>query len=613
MTPVKKTSSHLAVLILFCAQLLSAQSTSIDISRSDLELHVKYLASDELEGRRAGTEGNRKAADYIARQFERFGLSPAGTGGSFFQPFEFVASVRPGDGNALSFSRPDGLPPLVLTPDTDFRPFGFSSNTTISAPVVFAGYGISAPDENYDDFKDLDVSGKIIVVLRYTPEGSDPHASLNRHSALRNKARTARDKGATGLIMITGPLDEEEDSIIKLSYDQSFSTSGIPAVTMKRAAFEDLLMSSGKDLKTIQEELNNTKQPQSFPIPSVTATLSTEVVKVTATTSNIVGYLEGTHPEKKNEVLVIGAHMDHLGYGGPGSGSITPDTQAIHNGADDNASGTSALIELAEAIGHRKHELERSVVFIAFSAEEIGLLGSTYYVNNPFVPLATTVAMLNMDMVGRLEDNTLTVHGTGTSSLWNDLLKHHNMTDTGTEKFTLKYVADGFGPSDHAQFYGKDIPVLFFFTGTHSDYHRPSDDWDKLNYAGHEQVTKFVDEIAMDLIKREDRPDFKRVQMSSPMASGGDSRGFTVTLGIIPDYAEGDEGMKIGGLRPQGPAEKAGIKSGDIITRMAGKTVLNIYDYMGILGELKTGQEVEVEVKRDGQQMVFTAKMEKRQ
>lgn len=610
---MKKTLACLAVVILLCVQLLPAQTTSIDISRRDLEVHVKYLASDELEGRRAGTDGNRKAAEYIARQFERFGLSPAGTGGSFFQTFEFVANVRLGQGNALSFSRPDGLPSLVLTPDVDFRPFGFSTNTSISAPLVFAGYGISAPDENYDDFKDLDVSGKIIVVLRYTPEGSDPHGSLSRHSALRNKARTARDKGAAGLIMITGPLDEEEDSIIKLSYDQSFSTSGIPAVTMKRAAFEDLLMNSGKDLKTIQEELNTTKQPKSFPIPSIIATLSTEVVKVTATTSNVAGYVEGAHPQKKNEVLVIGAHMDHLGYGGPGSGSLTPDVHDIHNGADDNASGTSALLELAEAMGHRKHELDRSVIFIAFSAEEIGLLGSTYYVNNPFLPLATTVAMLNMDMVGRLEANTLTVHGTGTSSIWDDLLRQHNTSGTGTEKFTLKYIADGFGPSDHAQFYGKDIPVLFFFTGTHSDYHRPSDDWDKLNYTGQEQVTRFVDEIAMDLINRDDRPDFKRVQMSSPMASGGDSRGFTVTLGIIPDYAEGDEGMKIGGLRPQGPAEKSGIKSGDIITRMAGKAVLNIYDYMGILGELKAGQEVEVEVKRDGQQMKFTATMEKRQ
>jgi Zn-dependent M28 family amino/carboxypeptidase len=283
---------------------------------------------------------------------------------------------------------------------------------------------------------------------------------------------------------------------------------------------------------------------------------------------------------------------------------LQPDTVAIHHGADDNASGTAGLLELAQAFASDPAPLKRGLVFAFFSGEELGTLGSSYYVNNPPVPLARTASMVNMDMIGRLDGKTLTVYGTGTSPEWNALLAKYN----GDSTFTLKTVPDGFGPSDHAQFYGKDIPVLFFFTGNHSDYHRPSDTWDKINYAGEEQVVRYVYRIAGDIDGEAVRPPFTRTASSAP-TEGADTRGFRTTLGIIPDYNGGGDGMKISVVRPGGPADKAGLKAGDIIVSMAGKKIVNIYDYMEMLGKLKGGDRVDLVVMRDGKPLNSTAEM----
>jgi membrane-associated protease RseP (regulator of RpoE activity) len=286
---------------------------------------------------------------------------------------------------------------------------------------------------------------------------------------------------------------------------------------------------------------------------------------------------------------------------------LIPDAHEIHNGADDNASGSAALLELEQALAADQKSLKHTIVFTAFTGEELGTLGSSYYVNHPFFPLDKSIAMLNMDMVGRLEDKSLTVYGTGTSPRWAELISRYNKDSA----FHLKLVPDGIGPSDHSQFYGKDIPVLFFFTGTHNDYHKPSDDWDKINYEGEEKVTRYVYSIVKGIDSDTTRPIFTRTASAST-SSGGDSRGFNVTLGIVPDYGEGKDGMKIGSTRPGGPAETAGLKAGDIIVKMAGKKVMNIYDYMGVLGELKPGQEVDVEVTRDGNRLIVKAVMQKR-
>jgi len=593
-------------LLALCLLPLTLRGQVPEITADELTAHVRYLASDELEGRGSGTRGHEKAAVYVAGLLHRYGMTPAGDSGTYYQHFDFVSAVKLGTSNALRFVTTGGeLDPLAA--DVDFRPFGFTSNTSVTGPVVFAGYGITATDSSYDDFKDIDVTGRIVVVLRYSPDGTDPHSELNRVSSLRNKARSARDKGALGLIVVTGPNDEQDDDLVKLAFDQAFASSGIPVVCAKRSAVDPLFARAHKTIGAIQDSIKATRKPVTFAFPGVTASLTTEVLKVQSRTMNVIGYLPGNDPALKNKVIVLGAHLDHLGYGGPGSGSLTPDTTAIHPGADDNASGAAGLLELAEAFSAERRSLSRGLVFIFFSGEEVGTLGSTFYVNNPRFPLDATTAMVNMDMIGRLENRALTVYGTGTSPLWNDLLAKYNADSS----FTLKLIPDGFGPSDHAQFYGKDIPVLFFFTGTHNDYHKPSDTWDRINYPGEEKVVRYVGTIVRDIANRPDPPQFVRTASSAP-AGGGDTRGFRVTLGIVPDYAEGTEGMKIGGLRPGGPAEKAGLKAGDIIVRMAGKKIMNIYDYMGMLGELKAGDKIDVEVTRSGELMSFTAVMEKR-
>ena len=603
-----KQLSAILLLIFLPALTTLGQTSSPAITAEEIKEHIKYLASDELEGRLTGTEGNRMAARYIAGLMKQYGLAPAGDSGTYFQSFDFVSSVKLGGNNACVVERkPDEGGKQELKVDTDFRPLGFTSNASVSGPVAFAGYGISAPDSKYDDYKDLDVNGKIVLVLRYGPDGNDMHSDLNKYTSLRNKTRTAREKGASAIIMVTGPLDNPDDDLIKLSYDQSFASSGLPAVSLKRAVFERTFRAMGKDFKSLQEEMKKDRQPKTFDLSGVTITLTTDVEFVHGRSANVVGYLEGNDAKLRDEAIVLGAHFDHLGYGGPGSGSLVPDVHEIHNGADDNASGSAALLELEQAFASHAKELKRTLVFTAFSGEELGTLGSSYYVNHPFFPLEKTIAMVNMDMVGRLRNKDLTVYGTGTSPVWNGMLARYDADST----FTLKLIPDGIGPSDHSQFYGKDIPVLFFFTGTHDDYHKPSDDWDKINYPGEQKVTQYVYNIVEELDSDPARPQFART--ASTTTSSGDSRGFNVTLGIVPDYGEGKDGLKIGSIRPGGPAEKAGLKAGDLIVMMAGKKVLNIYDYMGILGELKSGQLVDVEVVRDGKQVKAQATMQKRQ
>jgi hypothetical protein len=595
-----------AVLLLewWSVGVLEAQSLSAEITADDLTTHTKYLASDALEGRGSGTEGNRKAAQYLAEHFRLFDLRPAGDSATYFQHFDFVSAVKLGAANSFVATPRKGKP-RSLKVDQDFRPLGFSSNTKVSGSVAFVGYGIVAPEQNYDDYTGIDVTGKIVAVLRYGPDGADMHSAFYKHAAYREKARIARDKGALAMILVDGT----EDELLKLRYDQSFATSGIPCVAMQRSVLQSWLSLRKKDLKWIQDYIKEKKAPVNFELP-VKVTIETEVVKAMGRTANVVGYLEGNDPALREEVVVVGAHFDHLGYGGEGSGSMKPDAHEIHNGADDNASGTSGLLELAQKFSTERSSLTRSMIFIGFSAEEIGTIGSQYYVNHPSVPLAKTVAMLNLDMVGRLKENTLTVSGVGTSPMWNDLVRKHNV---GPDTLTIKTSPEGFGPSDHAQFYAKDIPVLFFFTGTHGDYHKPSDDWDKLNYEGTQRVAKYVYAIARDLQSKTERPQFtKAAAPTSTAMGGGNGRGFSVTLGVVPDYGATVEGMKIDGTRAGGPAEKAGLLAGDVITKLAGKKVLNIYDYMGILGGLKVGDVVEIEALRDGKTMKFSATLQKR-
>lgn len=578
---------------------------SRDITVEELRRHVKYLASDEMEGRRSGTRGNDFAEQYITKEYKSYRLIPAGDNNTYTQQFEFVSDLKPGKNNQLAvFS---GEQQYRFIPDIDFRPLPFSSDTSVSGPLAFVGYGISADTLHYDDYTNIDVKGKVVIILRYSPDGKNQQSPFGDYTALRKKIMVARDKGALAVVFVTGPADEEKDALTPLRQERGFGNAGIAVIQLKRDAANLIFQSVGRDLKTVQKEINDTKKPVSFDFPGTIVNLQTHIVKIYSKTANVIGYIEGNDPKLKDEYVIIGAHFDHIGMGGEGSGSLQPDTTAVHNGADDNASGVAGLLEIAQYFSAHKHELRRSFVFTAFTGEELGLLGSSNYVKHPPFPLEKTVAMLNMDMIGRLKDSALTVQGVGTSPVWKEIIERQNADSV----FKLKLGQDGFGSSDHATFNGKDIPVLFFFTGLHSDYHKPSDDWDLINYDGEKLVSDFVVRIIKDLDRVEEKPKFTKVEMT-PSQREGAQRGFRVSFGIMPDFGDDAQGLKISGTRAGSPAQKAGLKNGDIIIKFGDKDVKNIYDLTYLLGEFKPGDEVDVVVIRGEEKLTLKAKLEAR-
>jgi aminopeptidase YwaD len=588
-------------LVLTSVSSLLSQS-SPQITAAEIQKHVRFLASDQLEGRKAGTKGNEAAAQYIANEFKTYGLRPVGDRSTYFQSFEFVAGVQLGKVNTFSFVSPQEHVTLDL--GKDFRPLGFSSSDTFEGPVVFAGYGISDSAKGYDDYAGIWASGKAVIVLRNAPPSDSTH-DFGQYAALRYKASKAREKGAKALIVVTGPEDSDKDDLIKLTYDNATGNAGLPAINITQRTTERLLAVSGKKLTDIQKWLNTKKNPNSFELPGVSVNVNISLEEIRQSTANVVGFVEGADPVLKDQVIVIGGHFDHLGMGGESSGSLKPDTVAIHHGADDNASGSAGVLELAQAFASQRSSLKRSLLFIAFTGEELGLLGSAYYVNHPILPLDKTVAMLNIDMIGRMKNRTLIVYGIGTSPNFESLVQKYNRDST----FVLKLNKDGFGPSDQASFYGKQIPVFHFFTDVHSDYHRPSDTYDRLNYDGEEKILLYIESIATDLDDAADRPKYVSVEMPRQPGAGRSTR---VTMGTIPDFGEQVQGMKISGVREGGPAAKAGMRGGDIIVKFGNVEIKNLYDFMYALGEYKPGDEVDVVFKRGAEIKTVKVKLGRR-
>jgi len=579
--------------------IVSAQSQrSAKITAGELQAHVKFLASDQLEGRRAGSSGADQAAEYIAAEFKAYGLQPLGPDSSYLQTFNFVAGVRLGPNNRIVL-KIGGTWDTTAEINKEFRPLGFSASGTYSGEIVFAGYGISAQDKAYDDYAGLNVRDKAVLVLRNAPPIDSTRGALDQYSSLRYKATKARELGAKAIFFVMGPTDPEKDQLVRLSYDQSMGGGDILALSVAQPFADRLVSTSGMTLRQLQDSILRRRQPYSRLLPEVTVALQVEVATIPARSSNVIGFLQGTDAKLDTQVVVIGAHYDHLGLGGEGSGSHQPDTVAVHHGADDNASGTAGLLELAQWFAAQGSRLKRSMVFIAFTGEELGVLGSAYYVKHPAIPIEHTVAMLNMDMIGRLTNRTLIVYGTGTSPGFDSLLRAHDLDSA----FVLKLVRDGFGPSDHSSFYGKQIPVLHFFTDLHPDYHRPSDEYQKLNYDALADVVRFVGDIASDLNRFSDRPPYAAVE--TPRAAGNTGRGFRVFVGTIPDFGEQTKGMRISGVRDGSPAEKAGLRAGDIIIKFGRVNVQNLYDYTYALGEYKPGDVVELTIKR-GTEVVRT-------
>lgn len=578
------------------------------ISAERLMPHIEYLASDELEGRLAGSPGAEKAAHYIAERFAQWNLLPLGDEGSYFQEFSFVSGVRLGSGNALevvwgidgSSGRPDGR--RDLKPGGDFTPVSFSLSGQFEGGAQFAGYGISAPSLQYDDYRKADVKGKFVFVLRYGPEGDDPHGQFGRYHALRFKAKTARDQGAKGIVFVDDSEDFSKSSLSKLRFDRSFADSGIAALAISRPSAREILAEAGLNLEEL-ERAARSRKGSAADMAGVRLKFRSDLVKETRSARNVVGLLKGAG-DLAEEALAIGAHFDHLGMGEVSSLAAKPGSE-VHNGADDNASGTAGLLELAGALTSRKDQPGRSLLFLAFSGEEQGLLGSRHYVNHPAVPLDKTVAMINMDMIGRMNGKRLIVGGTGSSPGWRDLLTQLNEE----ADLELKFREGGFGPSDHSSFYSRDIPVLFFFTGVHGDYHKPSDDYDKIEPVSIARVVEFILQTARSICSMEQRPAFQKTA-GAPTERG--RTGFRVTLGIIPDYGEEVEGVRLTGVREGSPAAKCGLRSGDLIVGWSGKKITNIYDLTYLLQEHRPGDQVEISVVRDGGEMRFTATLEGR-
>lgn len=558
-----------------------------DPTKQHLKKHIDYLASDELEGRGTGEKGNDAAARYIAEQLKNFGLEPAGDNGTYFQEFEVVKQLELGPKNSFT-ATVARKKPVQYTLKTDFIPVGFSENASVSGNVVFAGYGMTV-DSTYDDYAGINVKDKIVIAMRYSPDGDTPHSKYTKQSALRYKAMQAREKGAKALLLVTATADDSADVLMKLKYDNSFSSAGIPVLSVSRAVVNEWFKNQKMNLDSLRSKIVRTNAPASVELKNVKVNLTSEVLQIKKKTTNVIGLLK---VNDQPEHIIIGAHHDHLGYGGQGSGSLAPDANEIHNGADDNASGTTTVIELARRLSEYKNILKRNVVIMTFSGEEMGLLGSAYYTKHPSLPLQGAVMMMNFDMVGRLSDRALTVQGTGTSSGFEALLKKHNSDST----FTLKFVKDGYGPSDHSSFYSQNIPVLFFFTGLHDDYHRPSDDAEKINIEGMNQIVSYASKLSIEIDTTTARPDYIKTQAPD---QGGARQGFRVYVGTIPDYSEDANGMLLAGVRDNSPAAKAGMQKGDVLIQFGKHKINNVYDYTYALQECKPGDVVEVKFVRN--------------
>lgn len=573
------------------------QADNPEVTTAEIKEHISFLASDKLKGRDSGTEELFGAAVYISDEFKNYGLEPLFKDG-FLQEFPFVKTIELTDKNSLSFSTNGSEVELKLREDYITVPF--SGNTDVNASLVFAGFGISASDLNYDDYSGIDVKNKIVIVFRNTPEPAVAHSGFDAHSPLRKKSSVARDKGAAGIIFIN-PYDSNKtsDDLVEFSFDRGGAMSDFSVQSVKRIFIEELLHNEGINLIDVYNKILESKQPSSFELKNSSAKISTEVKEVEAVSWNVAGYLEGKDPELKNELIIIGAHFDHLGMGGEGS-LYRGDEPQIHNGADDNASGTTGVLELAEKFASRKNNLKRSIVFITFSGEELGLLGSNYFVNNLPFPVEDAITMVNMDMIGRLKDSSLIVYGTGTSSDWKDILNNYNKYG-----FKLTFNDEGFGPSDHSSFYGKKIPVLFFFTGTHEDYHKPSDDTEKINFAGEKDILNYVYDIVTAIDKNPVRPDYLLVEKKE----SGQMFARKVYVGTVPDFASNVDGYKISGVSEGSPAQLAGLQGGDIIISFGGKKISNIYDFTYALGDFVPGDEVDVIVKRGEDEIAFKVKL----
>jgi hypothetical protein len=591
-----KTLSILALLVL-AAGIGHAQTTS----RRYLD-DVKHLTVPSMEGRGDGTRGLTRAAHLIEQRYKSLGLEPAGVQ-SFFQPFAVVTGARLKADNFLHVQ--NGQAKNVLRLNQDFVPFSFSSSGIASGALVFAGYGASAAEFSYDDYANLDVKDKIVVLLRYEPPGFAGHdkTGLTQHSQLITKAINARNHGAKAVILVNGKLGQsEEDLLTQFGSVSGPINVGIMLVQVKNEAAVEWFRSAGKSLSDVQEQINAVNKPASFSFPdNLHLSLKVDIETTRATVNNVLAYLPG----QTDEYVVLGAHYDHLGRGN--FDSLAPSQIGqIHPGADDNASGTAGLLELARRLAPMKGKLHRGVLFASFAGEELGLLGSAEWVKEPTRPLDKAVAMLNMDMIGRIKHDKVYIGGVGTGSSFQGLLEQAQ----SKSGFKIEYSPGGYSSSDHTSFVTKRIPVLFFFSGLHSDYHKPSDTWDKINAEAAVRLLDVVEDVSEKIAAAPERPAFVTVLEDKPATGGGS--GYGAYFGSIPDFGQVENGVKFSDVKPGSPAAKAGLKAGDVLVQFGDRPIKNLYDFTDALRRSKVGDVVEVQVLREGKPVNASVKLEQR-
>lgn len=651
------------------AEIGQQPKSQIDQLRSD----INYLASDQLRGRGVGDETIDQASKYLAQRMEDIGLKIDSVDGTPFQPFNVVLGARPGnaDANALTINQArDNSEQVNVSLGNGFMPLALgSSNAEVEGPLVFAGYGITAPKLDYDDYQQIDAEGAIVIILRKEPQTEDSNSRFQgtentRHAFFMTKINNAIKHGASAVILVNDrgsisqsvkkvreqieqetkrqqsieeqieslPREAEnsrrklkesaartQDSIESLKEDLVKAERGvlgvseagrwpsgkpsIPVVSIARDLIDAWMQTyAGKRLQDIEKSIDDRGAPESFPFPDVTAALRMELQPLETETSNVIGYLPGKG-SLADQSVVVGAHYDHVGMGG--SGSLAPGTIAVHNGADDNASGTASLLSTAAQINARLKDQpsHRRVVLIAFTGEERGLLGSKHYVRNPRFPLDSTVAMVNLDMVGRLRDNELTVYGTGSADDFDAMVDRANAQQS--EPFSLFKVTSGYGPSDHQSFYEAGIPVLFFFTGLHNDYHRPSDDSDKIDFGGLTRITDIVSDVVCELAIRDERPAYAKTENRVKIR-----RQLTAFLGV--SLRNQDDHVVVSDLATGGPAERGGIQRGDRLESLGKQEIKTAADVIQWVRDRSPGDKAKAVVVRGGERMELPVELAKR-
>lgn len=613
-TVMRRASLKACSLVALSLLAVASEAQKAHISPDAYLAHVKYLASPEMKGRLTGTPQLEKAAEYLAAQFRSYGLRP-GNGRSYFQEFEVTTSSSLGK-NDRAVLKIDAKT-LPLQEHKDYVPLNFSTNGSVSAPVVFAGYGITAPEYNYDDYAGLDVKGKVVIVLKHEPQESDEKSlfegrSYTIHSQLNSKAINAKLHGARAMLIVNDTANHPgiSDDLERFSKLVGPANMGILATQVTVKTADELLASSHRKLEELAKGIDADLKPRSFALaPSVSASITVQLNVEKKKVNNVLAFLPG----ETDEYLIVGAHYDHLGLGQ--QYSMAPSKiGTVHPGADDNASGTAGVLELARYFEQQPQQ-RRGILFLCFAGEELGLLGSSYYVEHPTRPLEDAIAMINMDMIGRLRNNKVYVGGVGTGSTFKQIVAE--------SASHFGFVADqseqgGYGSSDHASFTPKQIPTLFFFSGLHGDYHKPSDTWDKINARDAARLLDDIGEVITKLADSSERPAFVRVQRrASPHEGAGPisaaaGSGYGPYFGSVPDFAEVENGVRFSDIRDGSPAAKAGLKAGDTLIEFDGKPIKNLYDFTYALRQHRPGDTVTVKVIRDKSPMEAKVLLTKR-